>query len=546
MARVVPSGWRELQASGAALRELETLGVLADGLPDEYTVFHGVHWTRIERRRAIIGEIDFAVMAPSGHVLLIEQKAGVLREGADGLVKHYDNGDKNVPQQLARNADALRNRLRDACQGLSSFVDAILYCPDYQVRDPGTAGIEPARIVDSRRRDSLCQIIRQILPDDVPTLEARDRIERFLAEVLELVPDSDATSAAIGTLYTRLSGGLAHWARRIDCTPFRLRVSGAAGSGKTQLALALMQDAANEGRRLLYVCYNRPLADHVAQVAPGSVGVATYHQFGETLCKAQGEAIDFSASGAFDQIESALDRSTPARASQFDELIIDEGQDFRGEWVENLLRHLKPEGRAWLLEDPLQNLYDRAPLELAGWVSLRSDINYRSPAEIRNTINRLLPLRRPIEAGSPVQGSEVEIITYSDTRALLQESARAITRAYAAGFNPAQIALVTYRGRERSAFSPFDQLGPHSLRAPTGEFDLFGNAVYTEGDILIDSVHRFKGRSAPCVILTEIDFETLDEKAIRRIYVGATRASLKLTLLLSDRAAGALLETLPA
>ena len=546
MARVVPTGWREIQASGAALRELETLGILADGLPDDYTVFHGVHWTRIERRRALIGEIDFAVMAPSGHVLLIEQKAGVLREGPDGLVKHYDKVDKNVPQQMARNADALRNRLREACQGLPSFVDALLYCPDYQVRDPGTAGIEPARIVDSRRRDSLCLVIRQILPPDAPALEARDRIERFLAEVLELVPDSDATSAAIGTLYTRLSGGLAHWARRIDCTPFRLHVTGVAGSGKTQLAFALMQDALSAGRRLLYVCYNRPLADHVAQVAPGGIAVATYHQFGEALCKAAGEAIDFSAPGAFARIESALDRSTPERAIQFDELIIDEGQDFRGEWVRNLLRHLKPEGRAWLLEDPLQNLYGRAPLELPGWVSLRSDINYRSPARIRDTINRLLPLEHPIEAGSPVQGPEVEIMTYGDTSSLLAASARAITQAYAAGFKPPQIALVTYRGRERSALSPFDRLGPHALRAPTGEFDLFGNAVYTEGDILIDSVHRFKGRSAPCVILTEVDFETLDETAIRRIYVGATRASLKLMLLVSERAAAALLETLPA
>jgi hypothetical protein len=61
--------------------------------------------------------------------------------------------------------------------------------------------------------------------------------------------------------------------------------------------------------------------------------------------------------------------------------------------------------------------------------------------------------------------------------------------------------------------------------------------VLTEGDILIDSVLRFKGRAAPCVILTEIDFDSLDDKAMRRLFVGATRATMKLTLVVSASAA---------
>ena len=48
MARIVPGGWRELRATGAAQRELETVALLAEALPDAYTVYHGVHWTRVE------------------------------------------------------------------------------------------------------------------------------------------------------------------------------------------------------------------------------------------------------------------------------------------------------------------------------------------------------------------------------------------------------------------------------------------------------------------------------------------------------------------
>jgi hypothetical protein len=54
--------------------------------------------------------------------------------------------------------------------------------------------------------------------------------------------------------------------------------------------------------------------------------------------------------------------------------------------------------------------------------------------------------------------------------------------------------------------------------------------------VLIDSVLRFKGRAAPRVVLTEIDFDTLDESALRRIFVGATRATMKLTLVVSEAA----------
>ena len=43
MARIVPSDLTRLALSGAHAPELETLAALRDTLPDDYTVFHGVH-----------------------------------------------------------------------------------------------------------------------------------------------------------------------------------------------------------------------------------------------------------------------------------------------------------------------------------------------------------------------------------------------------------------------------------------------------------------------------------------------------------------------
>ena len=49
-------------------------------------------------------------------------------------------------------------------------------------------------------------------------------------------------------------------------------------------------------------------------------------------------------------------------------MIVDEGQDFAVKWRDAIMRLLKPEGSAWWMEDPLQNLYDKEPVPLPGWV----------------------------------------------------------------------------------------------------------------------------------------------------------------------------------
>ena len=116
------------------------------------------------------------------------------------------------------------------------------------------------------------------------------------------------------------------------------------------------------------------------------------------------------------------------------------------------------------------------------------------------------------------------------------------TRAHELRFKNGDIAVLTYSGRERSALLPFDQLGEYKLRRFDGTYDDSGNPVFHEGDILIETVFRFKGQSAPCIILTEVDFDVLDERAARRLYVGATRASMQLSLVVSERAASQLLE----
>lgn len=542
MAKVFPSDWRTLDSTGAAARELETLAVLEAGLPDRLTVFHGVHWTRIEHDRAAFGEIDFVVVSADARILLIEQKSGFLTETAEGLFKAYAGGGKSVAVQLGRTLQNLQKRLAPVLQGEPTSIEYLLYCPDYVVRQPGTAGIPAERIVDAARRDRLCATIAAALPE-VPARETlARRLRGFFSDELRLVTDASAVLGRAEQLVTRLSGGLATWARRLEFDPFRLRIVGTAGSGKTQLALAVLDDAARANRRALYVCFNRPLADHLARVAPPGVEVATFHQLCDRRLRTAGQRTDFAGPAVFEELERRFAGLAVDENERVDELVVDEGQDFAAAWVAPLLARLKYEGRIWWLEDPMQNLYGRPPVDLHGWVTLHADTNYRSPRDVLAYLNRLLDPQRQIEAASPIAGANVELLTYTDPAGLVEATKRAVSLALQAGFRKSDIALVTFSGRDRSHLMRFDRLGPHALRSFTGRYDLLGTPEFCDGDLLIETVYRFKGQAAPCVILTEVDFAHLDDLAQRKLFVGMTRASMKLLIVLSERAAGVLLQ----
>ncbi|WP_118180259.1 ATP-binding domain-containing protein [Paraburkholderia phosphatilytica] len=544
MARIVPDDWKQLAVTGAAARERETLSLLEHALSDDYTVYHGVHWTRLNQSFTVFGEADFVVVSPSGRTLFIEQKTGFLRETPKGLVKVYLQTERNVSIALARTVESMHRRFTAAFGAGTYYIEELLYCPDHGVRDAAIAGVNPARIVDATRKERLAAIIREILPADEARLPSAAKIHHFLSDELSLTPDAGALVGQAGTLVTRLAGGLATWARRLEFAPFRLRVIGTAGSGKTQLAVQVMKDAVARGQRPLYVCFNRPLADHIAKVAPPEASVTNYHHLCAAVAREAGTPPDFTAPDVFTQLEAIFARTAIDARRQCDVLIVDEGQDFQQPWVAALERLLRPGGAWWWLEDPLQNLYMRAPVELPGWTELKETTNYRSPRDIldfvRDVVGGEVPLAASLASGSPFDGSDVSVSVYDETHAAqsaVEATKRAITQALSLGFRKQDIVVLSFRGREGSVLTAVEQLGPHRLRSFSGQYDLFGNPEYREGDVLLESIYRFKGQSAPCVILTEVDFTAFDERAARKLFVGATRATMKLIVVASRRAA---------
>jgi len=536
MARILPDGWRELAVTGAAQREIETLARLAEGLSDQYTIYHGVHWTNLEQGCAVFGDVDFVLVNASGDLLLIEQKSGFLGETPSGLVASYAGRSRYLAVHLARTRDALQAKLQARPGTQHVRLETLFYCPDYHVKAPQTAGLLAERLIDAAQRDQLLPAIRRILPSG-ETLPAAREVHRVLSDIIRLDSDVSALIGRARTLVTRVSGGLAYWVQQLDIDPYRLRVTGTAGSGKTQLALAEYRATLARGGRPLYVCFNRPLADHFNTLVPEGGSVCTYHMLCDRLLRAHGETPDFAQPDAFMRLaERAASLPIPDQ-ERCDTLIVDEGQDFSAEWRDQVFRYNDPAGRRLWLEDPRQNLYGRPPVALPGWVGLRAKANYRSPRPVVRLLQRLIPEEADIEAVSPFDSEAIDWLVYRDADEMRQKVKEAIRHCLGGGFRKEDLAIVSYRGRHNSHLLALNQLGASSLRTFSGRYDLFGQPLYGNGEILLETVYRFKGQAAPAVIFAEIDFDALDEQARRKLFVGATRAMLKLVLVVSERAA---------
>jgi hypothetical protein len=104
------------------------------------------------------------------------------------------------------------------------------------------------------------------------------------------------------------------------------------------------------------------------------------------------------------------------------------------------------------------------------------------------------------------------------------------------GYSPQSIAILTFRGVKSSKLLHQDikeLAGIHLKKFQ--DFSDSGEAILTEGELLIDSIFRFKGQCADAVILTEIDFDEYSENVKRRLFVGLTRARLMVSLVVSER-----------
>ena len=481
-------------------------------------------------------ELDTVVVTPTGVIVVLEVKAGDLIADESGhVVRDYGAGSqKDIVKQLNRQGGITRNRLAALAKNLT--IRSFLVLPTGKLDGYGI-GIDSARVIDADRMDELCNIILDC--DRLPHSHdiSKDTIVEFLENHCVVKQSLSSISETLDIRCRELSAGLATWIPRIESPLAVVEVNAPAGAGKTQLALSLLQKAHQEKRSAWYINTTRNIAqklqDHPINQHTAFIG--TWHELAIEETRAQDPASIEPSQLAqyFDEVSEAFVQKLMQGTYFIDCIVLDDAQDLKSDWVVALTQALSSDGTLYVLSDP--NFKTGETVEFTESVRVNSAETARIPQRVTQVINELALTSSPLISTSPYQGEVPAFFTYSGPAQLLKETRRAVDEARKEGFSDDQIAILTMRGRHSSEILCSPTLGSdkYSLKQPLDEFKN-GRQLFSDGTLFNDTVRRFKGLQAPCVILTEVDFEEFGDHTKYLLYLGMTRVSMSLKLVLSE------------
>ena len=565
-----------------------------------WTVLHS--FDIADHRRQLAGEIDFLCVVPGRGVLVVEVKGchELARHEGDWYYGRNAEPDHRGPFRQASDAmHSLRQRLLKqhpelggvpfwsaACFPFIDFTESSPEWHSWQVIDRRALQAQPiARLIEGvllQARKHLAEhhagwhhpekgeptphqseaLVDLLRPDFEFFESPKSRLQRLNEEVRHY---TDEQFEALDT---------------IDANP-RIVFDGPAGTGKTLLAIEAARRAAARGRRVLLLCFNRPLGrwlqDETAGMGRG-VTARTLHEHlrllagiaptREQRCRTEFWQDELPAMA----LEALLERE--GDGGQYDEIVLDEAQDvLRRSYLDALDLSLRGglEGGHWRFfgDFTWQRIYDAAALSVDEFLDPPADARATGAAPIsamrcelrincRNTprvaglacaAGHVSPGYRRVRR--PDDDVEPELRWYGDAGEQLELLRSALTELRDDGFSGPRVVVLSPYGNERCAAAQLteqpwrDRLAP-LVREPgedeeeedVGDWlkacipsDL--DAVdLRSGAIKYASIYRFKGLESPAVVITDVEAV---ENPVQRslIYVGCTRALHRLVILAS-------------
>jgi len=541
MAHMYPAVLRDSTQSFA---ERKLYPLFESLLGPQFHVFHSVTWQVPDvRSGATDGEADFLIAHPQLGLLDLEVKGGhITFDGPSArwfsnrtpIDDPFDQAKKNKYSllKLLKGLPHWRNKWLSIGHAVA-FPDAAVY---------GSLRLDAPRdiVMDASDLATLEQWVTQAMQ------HWRGQEGHFTELGSEGINALAAVLSASWDLRLRLGKVIEAEAteiKRLTESQFRLldvlarrrraKISGCAGSGKTTLAVEKSTRLAHQGMKVLLTCYNRALAEYLASQygdLPG-IEIRHFHGLAAQWCRRAGL---WPASGTFDArffedtVPELLMQAAEALGSDYDAVVVDEGQDFSAHWWVPLLSLTRDpdHGFLYVFYDDNQNLYG-GEVGVDGLNDYLLDQNLRNSRHIHQQVVRFYrsPDGTRPEAVGPL-GRAVEFLGFSDSTRLKAELQKTLHRLVNdEGVPPEDVVILTPHGRERSGLWGLGRLGNFEL---TDDWSLGGNHVF------VSTIHGFKGLESPVVILAEIDANAVRE--IEKLYVGCSRAVSHLVVLATDEA----------
>lgn len=507
-------------------------------LPESWSVVHSqrIFLPASDTRDAFEGEIDFVALAPGLGVLCLEVKGGGIERTAEGWFSVDRRGRRHRirdPGQQAQAAcHALHRYLGDRRERVPVVWGVIL--PDVEVRSDLGPGLPRDLLLDrdafADPEDALRRLFRKHGRDGRSfDRGAAQRVLDLLAPAARLIRPLAAVIDQEQQALLRLTDDQARLLDHLERIP-RCAIEGAAGTGKTVLAAEKARRLAAEGREVLLLCFNRPLAEHLQRELP-EVRVSNFHGLCIDLAQETGlpHAVpkDPRAARRFwrDEAPDLLDRALKALPDRrFDAVIVDEGQDFFEEWwlvIDELLRE-PGAGTLYVFHDPRQNIYGGSIAGTIGAAEFPLRENCRNTARVAEFAYAQIGERPTLRPGAP-EGEQVVEETCADEAEMARAAERHLRRIHVEGrVRAEQIAVLSTRATRRSALANSRRIAGLEL-VPLEE-------ASAPNHVRFASLHRFKGLEADVVLLVDVEPGARNSSPAH-LYVAASRARHLLVVL---------------
>ncbi len=517
----------------------------AQELPDDFTVCYSYRYRQSDGEQELFREIDFVIVHPQLGYLVVEVKQGMISY-SDGIWHEFKHGQDSPlnKEPLKQAQDGMFAVLGEykkrsgkkifplkirfaLCFPESTHLDGIL---------PAT--IDPHAVIlfddieDPQRLEAKIRLL--FAPAPAVNKEAADfLIKNILAPAFKI--------------FTRLEDEIEHAHASIErvLTEEQERILqeteldnrkiflGAAGSGKTFIAMQKGRLLAEAGQKVFVTCFNKNLAAYLRDGLPQSIYVSNLHDyFLQTARNLQPELNvppgSEERSEFFTQLlpSIAFDYLMELREQEkFDSIIVDEGQDLKIEWFECLEAALKKNGGLFIFADPAQSIYQHDIEAIKQMPISKQQLtkNLRNTAAINDWITNYLPGRPMTTAagsGFPIQFIAFE--TPEEERTLIEKE---IGRLVSEGVKLKRIQILSPHILSKSCLAGRDKLKEWPL---TDNINAAGNVVR------FSTIRSFKGLEADIVFLIDI---TPDSRVCTRadIYVGGSRARFMLYIFHDSR-----------
>lgn len=529
-------------------------------LDDDWIVLHSLGLANHDAK--LWGEADFVVLSTKG-LFVLEVKGGDV-SCQDGIWHYGKPGSRDYftkregPFKQAKDALFALKKILDREPDLQQLLTGYGVVMPHAVFAMEGPEIEQGVLLDKRNFPKHLGFyignLSRFWDDTYRRRHGQGRMAPTLTQLRKvrqlLRPDIDSTLSLASYLngleedLLLLTNRQIQAARGMDHNP-RTVISGRAGTGKTVLSVDRARRQAALGKDVLFICFNRLLAQHVEfslRNKPEASRIRVRHLHGlmrETITKA-GMAERLAATDAPDIelygrifpelfVEAAL-MAEPVTAEV---LVVDEAQDLLTtanlDALDLLIKDGFRHGNWNLFLDPLQNIYGKDSDEAMRVLVEAGFAKYELYENCRNT--RQVAIQTSIISGidmstkGAVDGMPCECIYYADHQDLVGQLDAEVERLIRGGVEPRDIIVLSTRRRENSSMSAVKRLAGVQIRNLDEGPD--------DAAIHYSTMHAFKGLERKVVLA--IDLEGIGDEMWSLVhYAGLSRAIGLLRPLVAD------------